>query len=144
MISDPPRPEAAAVIKQLKELGVKRMVMLTGDSAEAASAAALALGIDEFKAQVLPEDKAGLIERYKQKGQKVIMAGDGINDSPALAAADVSVNYGFILLFKSGLLGAGLFGILPPAVTALLHNLSTIGICAASMRPCLPEYRESE
>ena len=90
-LSDPPRPEAAQAIAALRALGVRRVVMLTGDQETAARAVCEKLGIDEFRAQVLPADKAALVEGYKAGGRRLIMVGDGVNDSPALAAADVSV-----------------------------------------------------
>ena len=90
-ISDPPRPEAAEALAQLRELGITRMVMLTGDQESAARSVCESLGIDGFRAQVLPADKAALVEAYRSGGHKLIMVGDGVNDSPALAAADVSV-----------------------------------------------------
>ncbi len=90
-VSDPVRPSAAATIARLHELGIKKTVMLTGDSEICARTIANEIGIDEYHAQVLPEDKAGYVEDLKAAGHRVIMVGDGINDSPALAAADVSV-----------------------------------------------------
>ena len=134
------------------------------------------LGIDIFFAQVLPEDKHRYVEQMKDEGRRVIMVGDGINDAPALAAANVSVvmsdasdiaretsdvtlrsedlrdlaelrtlstqlmdriqaNYRFIVAFNTSLLAAGFFGLLAPSTSALLHNLSTMGICAKSMTP---------
>lgn len=89
-ISDPPREEAAEAIGQLKKLGIKNIVMLTGDSEGAAAITAAKLGITEYKAQVLPEDKHSYVEAAKAAGRRVIMVGDGINDAPALAAANVS------------------------------------------------------
>ena len=153
--------------------------MLTGDQETAARAVCERLGIDTFRAQVLPADKASLIEGYKEGGSRLIMVGDGVNDSPALAAADVSVamrdasdlarevaditllssdlrelaalrrlsqrmlerinrNYRSILTINTSLLALGIFGILPPTTTALLHNASTMAISAASMWPYLP------
>ena len=179
LISDPPRPEAAEAIAALRALGVRRVIMLTGDQETAARAVCKWLGIDTFRAQVLPADKASLIEGYKEGGSRLIMVGDGVNDSPALAAADVSVamrdasdlarevaditllssdlrelaalrrlsqrmlerinrNYRSILTINTSLLALGIFGILPPTTTALLHNASTMAISAASMRPYLP------
>ncbi|MFV0351448.1 MAG: heavy metal translocating P-type ATPase [Oscillospiraceae bacterium] len=91
-IQDPPRPESAEVIAALKQTGIKQVVMLTGDSDYAAKIVAQQLGIDWYRAQVLPEDKVAIIQDLNAKGHKVIMVGDGINDSPALAAADVSVS----------------------------------------------------
>ncbi len=179
-ISDPPRKEAAQVIAQLRQLGVEHVVMMTGDHENAARQACRQMGIHCWWSQVLPEDKATLVTRLKEQGRRVIMVGDGINDSPALAAADVSVamkdssdlarevaditllsadleelvilrklsvammqriqrNYRLILQFNSLLLGLGLGGILQPATTALLHNVSTMAISAGSMRLYLKE-----
>ena len=166
-------------VNALRALGVCRVIMLTGDQETAARAVCERLGIDTFRAQVLPADKASLIEGYKEGGSRLIMVGDGVNDSPALAAADVSVamrdasdlarevaditllssdlrelaalrrlsqrmlerinrNYRSILTINTSLLALGIFGILPPTTTALLHNASTMAISAASMRPYLP------
>ncbi len=90
-IDDPPRDEAKEVLGQLRKLGVKDIIMLTGDSENAAHTTAELLGVDHYKSQVLPEDKASIVEEIKSQGKQVIMVGDGINDSPALSAADVSV-----------------------------------------------------
>jgi len=90
-IDDPPREEAKTVLNQLRQLGVKDIIMLTGDSENAARTTAEMLGLDHYKSQVLPEDKASIVEEIKAQGKQVIMVGDGINDSPALSAADVSV-----------------------------------------------------
>lgn len=179
LVRDPPRPDAAHAIAALRRLGISRVVMLTGDQEAAAKAVCRELGIDEYQAQVLPAGKAAIVEGLRADGHKVIMVGDGINDSPALAAADVSVamrdasdlarevaditllsssleelsvlrrlsrgmldrigrNYRFILAFNSALLALGVAGLLPPATTALLHNVSTMAISAGSMRPYLP------
>ena len=173
-IGDPPREEAADAIRGLRESGIKNVVMLTGDSLNAAERVAEHLGIDTFFAQVLPEDKHHYVERMKAEGKRVIMVGDGINDAPALAAANVSVamsdasdiaretadvtlrrenledlvelrllsqklmeriseNYRFIVVFNTSLLVGGFFGLLSPTTSALLHNVSTMGICAKSM-----------
>lgn len=91
-IDDPVREEAKYVIEELKSLGIENVIMLTGDSESGAKAGAKALGITEYRSQVLPEDKSKIVEELKQEGKTVIMVGDGINDSPALAAADVSVS----------------------------------------------------
>ena len=91
-IDDPVRDEAKYVIEELKGLGVENIIMLTGDSESGAKTCAKALGITEYKSQVLPEDKSRIVEELKCEGKTVIMVGDGINDSPALAAADVSVS----------------------------------------------------
>lgn len=90
-IEDPLREEAAAVINSLKKAGISKVVMMTGDSERTASAIAESVGVDEYYAEVLPEDKAGFVEKEKAEGRKVIMIGDGINDSPALSAADVGI-----------------------------------------------------
>ena len=91
-IDDPVREEAKGVIEELKDLGIENVIMLTGDSESGAKSSAEALGITEYKSQVLPEDKSRIVEELKSEGKTVIMVGDGINDSPALAAADVSVS----------------------------------------------------
>lgn len=91
-IDDPVREEAKYVIEELKSLGIENVIMLTGDSESGAKAGAKALGITEYRSQVLPEDKSKIVEELKQEGKTVIMVGDGINDSPALVAADVSVS----------------------------------------------------
>lgn len=173
-ITDPPREEAANVISELRKFGIKDIVMLTGDSYGAAEITASKLGIDRFEAQVLPEDKHRYVEELKNSGYKVIMVGDGINDAPALAAADVSVamndssdiareaaditlmssdlydlvnlralseklmsrisrNYKFIVTFNTALIILGFTGFISPSLSALLHNTSTMAICAKSM-----------
>lgn len=175
-ISDPPRDDAKDAIAELKSLGISNIVMLTGDSYKAAKMTAEQLGITEYKYQILPEDKHNYIEDLKEKGHCVIMVGDGINDTPALAAANVSVamndasdiaretaditikdsslnqlakvrilskelmerihkNYRFILGFNSSLLLLGFMGVITPSLSALLHNASTMMICAKSMTP---------
>lgn len=90
-IEDPLRDEAAAVVTSLKKAGISKVVMMTGDSERTASVIAKKVGVDEYYAEVLPEDKAAFVEREKVKGRKVIMIGDGINDSPALSAANVGI-----------------------------------------------------
>ena len=90
-IEDPLRDEAAAVVNSLKTAGIKKVVMMTGDSERTASAIAARVGVDEYYSEVLPEDKAGFVEKAKAEGHKVIMIGDGINDSPALSAADIGI-----------------------------------------------------
>ena len=184
-ISDPPRKEAKKAIELLKSHGIKNVVMLTGDSFKAAKATAEMLGITEYKYQVLPEQKHGYVERLKSDGNKVIMVGDGINDTPALAAADVSVamsdasdiaretadititnsditelvririlsellmrrinkNYRFIIGFNSALMLSGLIGIITPSLSALLHNASTMLICAKSMSPLIDDENDNK
>ena len=90
-IEDPLRDEAAAVVTSLKKAGISKVVMMTGDSERTASVIAKKVGVDEYYAEVLPEDKAAFVEREKAKGRKVIMIGDGINDSPALSAENVGI-----------------------------------------------------
>ena len=90
-IEDPLREEAPEVIRQLKILGISKVVMMTGDSDRIAKSIANIVGVDEYYSEVLPEDKAKFVEQEKQSGHKVIMIGDGINDSPALSAADVGI-----------------------------------------------------
>ena len=90
-IEDPLRPEAADAIRALREAGIRRVVMMTGDSERAAAAVAARVGVDEYHSEVLPEEKAAYVEARKAAGETVIMVGDGINDSPALSAASVGV-----------------------------------------------------
>lgn len=90
-IEDPLRDEAAAVVTSLKKAGISKVVMMTGDSERTASVIAKKVGVDEYYAEVLPEDKAAFVAKEKAKGRKVIMIGDGINDSPALSAANVGI-----------------------------------------------------
>ena len=179
-MEDPIREEAPAAIRALKESGFDKVVMMTGDSRTTAAAVAAKVGVDQFFGEVLPEDKAAFIRSEHEKGRKVVMTGDGINDSPALSEADAGIavasgaaiardvaditisaeslyelvvmkrladammgrihrNYSTILIFNSALIFLGLFGILPPTVTATLHNLSTLLISMNSMRDLLPE-----
>ena len=173
-IADPLRPEAASVLRQLHRLGIRNTVMMTGDSYRTAEAIARQVGVDQFFAEVLPEDKANFVQKAKAEGHTVVMIGDGINDSPALSAADIGIainsgaaiareiadvtikadsleelvtlktianalqhrvssNYRFVLSFNSTLIALGALGILQPAASAMLHNLSTIGISLRSM-----------
>ena len=173
-IAAPLRPEAASVLRQLHKLGIRNAVMMTGDSYRTAEAIARQVGVDQFFAEVLPEDKANFVQKAKAEGHTVVMIGDGINDSPALSAADIGIainsgaaiareiadvtikadsleelvtlktianalqhrvssNYRFVLSFNSTLIALGALGILQPAASAMLHNLSTIGISLRSM-----------
>ena len=179
-IADPLRPEAASVLHQLRHLGFTNTVMMTGDSERTARAIAGQVGVDHYFAEVLPEDKANFVQKAKAEGHTVVMIGDGINDSPALSAADIGIainsgaaiareiadvtikadsleelvllksianalqhrvgaNYRFVLTFNSALIVLGALGILQPATSAMLHNLSTIGISLKSMTNLLPE-----
>ena len=90
-IEDPLRPESTDVVKALHQAGFKKIVMMTGDSERTAAAVAARVGVDEYYAEVLPEDKAGFVEREKAAGRRVLMIGDGVNDSPALSAADAGI-----------------------------------------------------
>lgn len=179
-IEDPLREEAPMIIRKLKENGIRKIVMMTGDSERTAAAIARRVGVDEYYSEVLPEDKAQFVEQEKAAGRKVIMVGDGINDSPALSAADVGIaisdgaeiareiaditvgadslhelvllkqisdslmrrihkNYRTIVGFNTALIVLGMCGVLPPTVSALLHNTSTLVISLNSMRNLLPE-----
>jgi len=91
-IEDPLRQEAAEVVQALHGLGLHRVVMMTGDNQKTAHAVAAAVGVDEYYAEVLPEDKANFIRREHEEGRKVIMIGDGVNDSPALSEADAGIS----------------------------------------------------
>ena len=90
-IEDPLRPEAPEVVKALRKAGFTQIVMMTGDSDRTAKAIAAKVGVDKYYSEVLPEDKAKFVEEAKAQGRKVLMVGDGINDSPALSAADVGI-----------------------------------------------------
>ena len=94
LISDPLRPEARQAVELLHQAGFDKVVMLTGDSARTARAVAAEVGVDDYQAEVLPEDKASFIQAEQAKGRKVVMIGDGINDAPALSYADVGVAIG--------------------------------------------------
>lgn len=173
-ISDPLRKEAKDVLSTLRDLGVKNAVMLTGDSPRTAAAIAKELGVDDFRAGVLPADKAEYVAAIRREGHTVLMVGDGINDSPALSEADAGIaisdgaaiareiaditiaadrlwelvrlrqlamalmvriqnNYRFVIGFNGVLIGLGVAGILPPTTSAMLHNLSTLGVSLHSM-----------
>lgn len=148
-IEDPLREEAAAVVNSLKRVGMKKVVMMTGDSERTACAIAARVGVDEYYSEVLPEDKAKFIEKEKAQGRKVIMIGDGINDSPALSAADVGIaisdglmkriqkNYRTVVGFNTGLILLGVGGMIQPTTSALLHNTSTLVISLKSMQNLL-------
>ena len=173
-ISDPLRPEAKEVIDTLRALGIRKTVMLTGDSERTAAAIAAQVGVDDYRSEVLPEDKANYVAEQQAQGRVVVMLGDGINDSPALSAADVGIaisdgaaiareiaditisadnleelvtlrrismalmkriqsNYRFVIGFNGSLIGLGTAGVLAPATSAMLHNLSTLGVSLRSM-----------
>lgn len=177
-VADPLRSEARAVIEALRRMGIRKTVMLTGDSERTAAAVAAQVGVDDYRSEVLPEDKAAYIEQERAAGHTVVMLGDGINDSPALSAADVGIavsdgaaiareiadvtiaadnlfalvtlralsqklmrrirsNYRFVIGFNGALIGLGVLGMLQPATSATLHNLSTLGISLRSMTSLL-------
>ncbi len=182
-ISDPLRKEAKDAIKALHALGVKNVVMMTGDNEKTAAAVAREVGVDEYHAEVLPEDKAKFIREEKTAGRTVIMIGDGVNDTPALSEADVGIaintgaaiakeiaditissedlfeivklrelasaltkridrNYRFIVGFNFMLIVLGVAGFIQPTTSAMLHNMSTLGISLKSMTNLLPASRE--
>ena len=173
-ISDPLREEAKEVLSALRALGITSTVMLTGDSYRTAAAIAAQVGVDDFRAGVLPADKAEYVARLRREGHTVLMVGDGINDSPALSEADTGIaisdgaaiareiaditiaadnlwelvelrriamalmarihsNYRFVIGFNGTLIALGVAGVLPPATSATLHNLSTLGVSLRSM-----------
>lgn len=173
-ISDPLREEAKEVLSTLRALGITSTVMLTGDSYRTAAAIAAQVGVDDFRAGVLPADKAEYVARLRREGHTVLMVGDGINDSPALSEADAGIaisdgaaiareiaditiaadslwelvelrriamalmarihsNYRFVIGFNGTLIALGVAGVLPPATSATLHNLSTLGVSLRSM-----------
>ena len=173
-ISDPLREEAKEVLSALRALGITSTVMLTGDSYRTAAAIADQVGVDDFRAGVLPADKAEYVARLRREGHSVLMVGDGINDSPALSEADAGIaisdgaaiareiaditiaadslwelvelrqiamalmarihsNYRFVIGFNGALIALGVAGVLPPATSATLHNLSTLGVSLRSM-----------
>ncbi len=183
LIEDPVRTEAADAIARLREQGFTQIVMMTGDSERTAAAVAKKLGLDDYRAEVLPEDKARFVREARAAGHTVLMVGDGINDSPALSEADVGVaistgaaiareiadvtvseddlfalvtlrelstalmrrirgNYRAIMSFNLALILLGVFGVLPPATGALLHNGSTVAIGLRSMTRLLEEKKE--
>ena len=173
-ISDPLREEAKEALSALRTLGITSTVMLTGDSYRTAAAIAAQVGVDDFRAGVLPADKAEYVARLRREGHTVLMVGDGINDSPALSEADAGIaisdgaaiareiaditiaadslwelvelrriamalmarihsNYRFVIGFNGALIALGVAGVLPPATSATLHNLSTLGVSLRSM-----------
>ena len=183
-ISDPLREEAREVLSALRNLGVKNLVMLTGDSPRTAASIAEQLGVDDFRAGVLPADKAEYVAAMRREGHTVLMVGDGINDSPALSEADSGIaisdgaaiareiaditiaadslwelvrlrqlamglmcriqnNYRFVIGFNGALIGLGVAGILPPTTSAMLHNLSTLGVSLHSMA-ALPQKKQNK
>ena len=181
LIEDPLREEAPAVVAELRKLGIRKVVMMTGDSERTARAIAARTGMDDYRSEVLPEDKAAFVEQEKAEGHRVIMVGDGINDSPALSAADVGIavsegaqiareiaditvsgdvleqlvilrtlstrlmqrvrkNYRFVIGFNLALMGLGVSGIMPPCLSALCHNSSTLLVSLESMTNLLRDY----
>lgn len=184
-IYDPLRKEAKQAIQALHDCGISKVVMMTGDNRKTAAAVAAEVGIDEFYAEVLPEDKANFIRSQRQAGRCVIMIGDGVNDSPALSEADTGIaintgaaiakeiaditissenlfqlvtlrklsqalmsrihrNYRFIVGFNLMLIICGVAGFIQPTVSALLHNMSTLGISLKSMTNLLEPPKDNE
>lgn len=184
-IEDPIRKESVEVIEELRNLGIQNIVMLTGDGPRTAKNVAARLDIKEYYCQVLPEGKAQIIERMVKSGRKVLMVGDGINDSPALTAANVGVSLSeaadlarevaAVVLLENNLkhlplaiklgkrtlsrihqnfrasvglntafLAGGLAGVLPAAVGAVLHNVTTVGVTLNAARAYLPNLSEEE
>lgn len=184
-IEDPIRKESVEVIEELRNLGIQNIVMLTGDGPRTAKNVAARLDIKEYYCQVLPEGKAQIIERMVKSGRKVLMVGDGINDSPALIAANVGVSLSeaadlarevaAVVLLENNLkhlplaiklgkrtlsrihqnfrasvglntafLAGGLAGVLPAAVGAVLHNVTTVGVTLNAARAYLPNLSEEE
>lgn len=183
-ISDPLREEAASVLAALREMGISKTVMLTGDSRRTAAVIAEQLNVDEFRAEVLPADKAEFVAQLRKQGHTVMMVGDGINDSPALSEADAGIaisdgaalareiaditiaadslwelvelrriamelmhrihsNYRFVIGFNGTLIALGVAGVLPPASSAMLHNLSTLGVSLRSMSALPPGRKKA-
>ena len=183
-VSDPLRTEARATIEALHACGISKVVMMTGDNKKTAAAVARQVGLDEFYAEVLPEDKANFVRSEKAAGRTVIMIGDGVNDSLALSEADVGIaintgaaiareisdvtiasedlevlvtlrrlsqalmgrihrDYRIIVGFNFSLIVLGVLGILPPTMSALLHNMSTLAISLKSMTNLLPESKKA-
>lgn len=177
-IEDSLREEASAVIESLKKCGIQKVVMMARDNERTAAAIAAQVGVDEYYSEVLSDDKARFVEQEKAAGKTVIMVGDGINDSPALSAADVGIaisdgaeiareiaditiaaddlyeivtlkhlsdnlmkrihrNYKFIVGINTGLIAAGITGLIQPTTSALLHNTSTLGITLRNMKNLL-------
>ena len=168
------------MVSQLKKAGFKKVVMLTGDSERTAAAIAKEVGVDEYRSEVLPDDKASYVDEQRKAGHIVVMLGDGINDSPALSAANVGIavsggaaiareiadititadslrelvtlrmlsealmkrinaNHRFVIGFNGSLILLGVLGILAPATSAMLHNVSTIALSLNSMTNLLEE-----
>ena len=175
-IADPIKPGVPEAMAELKALGIKHLVMLTGDNEVAAARVAKQAGITEFQANLLPENKHAYIERMRAEGHRVVMVGDGVNDSPSLSAANVGVAMGNgtaiakevaditltqsdmaalvglrrlslelmgrmngtfrqVMVFNSSLLALGIFGVISPQVSSLLHNSSTVFFSVRDSRP---------
>lgn len=179
-IGDPIREDAARIVSELRSLGVQHCCMITGDAEQAAAKIAALAGITEYHAQTLPEDKVKYVQDSRAEGHTVVMIGDGINDAPALSAAQVGIamessssiaeDTADIILAEEGLSGiltvrklgqgllsridrhnkiiiggnslllcAGMFGLIPPAIAAVLHNSLTLAISIQSMKPLLED-----
>ena len=178
---DPLREEAPAVVAELRKLGIRKVVMMTGDSERTARAIAARTGMDDYRSEVLPEDKAAFVEQEKAEGHRVIMVGDELTIHRRFQAADVGIavsegaqiareiaditvsgdvleqlvilrtlstrlmqrvrkNYRFVIGFNLALMGLGVSGIMPPALSALCHNSSTLLVSLESMTNLLRDY----
>lgn len=174
-IEDPIKESASKVISELGSRGFSNIVMMTGDNEKTAAYVARKTGVSEYIAMALPEDKAEYIGKAKAEGHRVVMIGDGVNDSPALSEADVGIavntgaaiakeisdvmiesddlaslitlkdisdalmdrtakDYKFIIGFNSTLIALGAFGLITPATSAIIHNISTVGISLYNMK----------
>ncbi len=177
-VNDPPRYDAKQTIDLLRKEGIKDIFMITGDSESNAKYTSDILGIDKYYASILPDGKAAIIEQLKKDGRTVLMVGDGINDTPALSVADVSLTlngssdiarevadisilsseltkivqtrklatklmkkiynqYGFIVSFNTALILLGILGTITAGTSALLHNISTMGLTVLSAKPMM-------
>lgn len=183
-ISNPPRPEARTTVESLRKAGIAKTVMLTGDNRKVAGSIASELSLDDYRAEVLPEDKAAYIHKEHEAGRTVIMVGDGINDTPALSLSDVGIaigsgaviarevadvtieaedirelvwlkrlsdalmrrihrNYRFVMGFNGTLIALGAFVWITPALSAFLHNSSTILLSMNCLTALLENEREN-
>jgi heavy metal translocating P-type ATPase len=179
-IHDPLKPYIAQTLDDLRQLGLRRVIMLTGDNQTIAARIAEQAGVDEFQADLLPEEKHDYLETLRAQGARVVMVGDGVNDSPALSAADVGIamgdgadiarevaditlatddltalvalrrlsqrlmvrmnrSYGFSIALNTALLLAGTAGVVQPQTSSLIHNTSTVALCAGNTRAYLPK-----
>ena len=151
-IEDPLRDNAPSVIRDFRAAGFSNIVMMTGDSERTAAYIAKQAGVDHYIAEVLPEEKAAFVREQRLEGHKVIMIGDGVNDSPALSEADVGIadalmerihrDYRVIIAFNSMLIALGAMRIITPQISAMMHNISTLMISMYNMTDVLEEKDE--